>query len=53
MSHGRIALGRRSSGGLGVCVEAEFMLERKTKKPTEVGFLSERFRCLFGCAGKI
>ena len=25
----------------------------KTKKPTEVGFLSERFRRLFGCAGKI
>lgn len=27
--------------------------EAKTKKPTEVGFFSERFRCLFGCAGKI
>jgi hypothetical protein len=27
------------------------MLEAETKKPTEVGFFSERFRCLFGCAG--
>jgi hypothetical protein len=34
-------------------MRAENMLARKIKKPTEVGFLSERFRRLFGCAGKI